>query len=149
MCIRDRNSGDLKRGGMDAKAVASKFAGRGNIEKAFTYAMKDLSKAIGSLNDKQKKKIFDDGNNWVNMEIMYPASQNVIMYDAPYLQFHNVLQYKDGTAIGAVPGGARILAGMIQQVNQKVQKNFSIIGPKILKVKPHQDFSQKQYLPSL
>ena len=30
------------------------------------------------------------------------------------------------------------------EVNQKVQKNFSVIGPKILKVKPHQDFSQKQ-----
>ena len=139
-----RNGGDLKKGGMDAKAVASKFAGRGNIEKAFTYAMKDLSKAIGSLNDKQKEKIFDGGNNWVNMEIMYPASQNVIMYDAPYLQFHNVLQYKNGTAVGAVTDGARTLAGMIQQVNQKVQKNFSVIGPKILKVKPHQDFSQKQ-----
>jgi hypothetical protein len=54
-----RNAGDLKRGGMDAKAVAKKFAGRGNIEKAFTYAMKDLSKAIGSLSDKQKDKIFD------------------------------------------------------------------------------------------
>jgi len=139
-----RNGGDLKKGGMDAKAVASKFAGRGNIEKAFTYAMKDLSKAIGSLNDKQKEKIFDSGNNWVNMEIMYPASQNVIMYDAPYLQFHNVLQYKNGTAIGAVSDGARTLAGMIRQVNQNVQKNFSVIGPKILKVKPHQDFSQKQ-----
>ena len=139
-----RNGGDLKKGGMDARAVASKFAGRGNIEKAFTYAMKDLSKAIGSLSDPQKKKIFDDGNNWVNMEIMYPASQNVIMYDAPYLQFHNVLQYKNGTAIGAVSGGARVLAGMIAQVNQKVQKNFSIIGPRILKVNPHQDFSQKQ-----
>ena len=139
-----RNGGDLKRGGMDAKAVASKFAGRGNIEKAFTYAMKDLSKAIGSLSDEQKEKIFDGGNNWVNMEIMYPASSNVIMYDAPYLQFHNVLQYKNGSAIGAVNDGARILAGMIKQVNQSVQKNFSVIGPRILKVKPHQDFSQKQ-----
>ena len=29
---------------------------------------------------------------------MYPASSNVINYDAPKLQFHNVLQYKDGKA---------------------------------------------------
>ena len=35
-----RNTGDLKRGGMDYKAVAAKFKGRGNIEKAFTFAMK-------------------------------------------------------------------------------------------------------------
>tara|TARA_Y100000385_G_scaffold111440_1_gene115659 strand:+ start:1764 stop:4082 length:2319 start_codon:yes stop_codon:yes gene_type:complete len=139
-----RNTGDLKRGGMDYKAVAAKFKGRGNIEKAFTFAMKDLGKAIGSLNPKQQKKIFDDGNNWVNMEIMFPASANVITYDAPYLQFHNVLQYKDGKAIGSVSDGARILAGMIAQTNQTVQKNFSIIGPKVLKMNPHQDYSAKK-----
>jgi len=139
-----RNTGDLKKGGMDYKSVASKFKGRGNIEKAFTFAMKDLGKAIGSLNPKQQEKIFDGGNNWVNMEIMFPASANVITYDAPYLQFHNVLQYKDGKAIGSVIDGARILAGMIAQTNQSVQKNFSIIGPKVLKINPHQDYSAKK-----
>jgi len=139
-----RNTGDLKRGGMDYKAVAAKFKGRGNIEKAFTFAMKDLGKAIGSLNAKQQDKIFNNGNNWVNMEIMFPASANVITYDAPYLQFHNVLQYKDGKAIGSVIDGARILAGMIAQTNQSVQKNFSIIGPKVLKMNPHQDYAAKK-----
>jgi hypothetical protein len=139
-----RNTGDIKKGGVDSKAIAKKFAGRGNIEKAFNYAMNDLSKAIGSINDKQRKMIFDDGNNWVNMEIMYPASANVITYDAPNLQFHNVLQYKDGKAIGTVSDGARILAGMIRQVDANVQKNYSVIGPKILSVKPHQDFGKKR-----
>ena len=139
-----RNGGDIKKGGVDSKAIASKFAGRGNIEKAFNYAMNDLSKAIGSINDKQKEKIFDGGNNWVNMEIMWPASSNVVSYDAPNLQFHNVLQYKDGSAVGAVNGGARVLAGMIKQVDANVQKNFSIIGPQFLKVNPHQDYSVKK-----
>ena len=139
-----RNAGDIKRGGVDAKSIASKFAGRGNIEKAFNYAMRDLSKAIGSLSKDQKQKIFNNGNNWVNMEIMYPASSNVINYDAPRLQFHNVLQYKDGRPIGSISGGARILAGMIAQVNQNVQKTYSVIGPKILKVKRNQDFAVKK-----
>ncbi len=139
-----RNTGDVRRGGMDAKGVRLKFANRGNIEKAFNYAMRDLSKAIGSLSDKQKLKIFNNGNNWVNMEIMYPASANVIVYDAPYLQFHNVLKYKDGKATGAVTDGARTLAGMIAQVNQNLQKGFSIIGPKVLNVKSHQNFGLKR-----
>ena len=30
-----RNAGDIKRGGVDSKAIAKKFAGRGNIEKAW------------------------------------------------------------------------------------------------------------------
>jgi len=138
-----RNTGDLKRGGMDYKAIAAKFAGRGNIEKAFTLAMKDLSSAISSINDKQRQKIFDNGGNWVNMEIIYPPSENVISYDAPYLQFHNVLQYSGSQANGEVKDGARMLAGMIKQVNKNLQKNFAIIGPNVLKLLKNKDFAEK------
>ena len=139
-----RNTGDIKRGGVDSSAIATKFAGRGNIEKAFNYAMNDLSKAIGSLNDKQKVKIFDNGNNWVNMEIMYPASSNVINYDAPYLQFHNVLKYENGSPAGSISDGARILAGMIAQVNQRVQKKFFYNWPTNSKDKPTSRFCKKR-----
>ena len=138
-----RNNGDIKRGGMDAKAFAAKWKGRGNIEKAFTYAFRDLSKAITKLSEKQRNKIFGDGNSWMNMEIMYPASSNVITYDAPKLQFHGVLKYENGSPVGTVHDGARILAGMIKQVDANIQKSFSIIGPHVLKVKPHQDFGEK------
>jgi len=138
-----RNNGDIKRGGMDAKSFAAKWKGRGNIEKAFTYAFRDLSKAIKKLSDKQRNKIFGDGNNWMNMEIMYPASANVIVYDAPKLQFHGVLKYEKGAPVGTVKDGARILAGMIKQVDANIQKSFSIIGPHVLKVKPHQNFGEK------
>ena len=31
------------------------FAGRGDIEKAFVYAMRDLQKAVGGLSKKQKE----------------------------------------------------------------------------------------------
>lgn len=142
--VAARNVGDLKRGGMDAKAVAAKFAGRGNIEKAFNSAMNDLSKAIGSLTDAQKEKIFANGGNWVNMEIIYPPSENVISYDAPYLQFHNVLSYSGSTPTGEVMDGARMLAGMVKQINKNLQKSFSIIGPNPLKIKANQDFTQRQ-----
>ena len=138
-----RNNGDIKRGGMDAKTFAAKWKGRGNIEKAFTYAFRDLSKAISRLSEKQRLKIFNNGNNWMNMEIMYPQSANVIVYDAPKLQFHGVLRYEKGAPVGTVRDGARILAGMIKQVDANIQKSFSIIGPHILKVKPVQDFGEK------
>ena len=138
-----RNNGDIKRGGMDARTFAAKWKGRGNIEKAFTYAFRDLSKAISKLSEKQRLKIFNDGNNWMNMEIMYPASSNVIIYDAPKLQFHGVLKYEKGSPVGTVSDGARILAGMIKQVDANIQKSFKIIGPHVLKVKPHQNFGDK------
>jgi len=51
--------------------------------------MKDLSKAIKSLSDKQKDKVFKNGEIFMNLEIIYPASSNVIDYDKAVLQFHN------------------------------------------------------------
>lgn len=138
-----RNNGDIKRGGMDAKAYAAKWKGRGNIEKAFVSAFKDLEKAISKLSEKQRTKIFGDGNNYMNMEIIYPATTNVIYYDAPRIQFHGVLKYDKGAPVGTVNDGARILAGMIKQVDANIQKNFKIIGPHILKLKKHQDFGEK------
>jgi hypothetical protein len=62
--VTARNKGQLKNFGssaMDIKGVASKFSGRGDIRDAFVFAMKDLNKSIGSLSDKQKEKIFDNG----------------------------------------------------------------------------------------
>ena len=41
---------------MDIKGVATKFAGRGELEKAYNFAMNDLSKAIKSLSEKGKNK---------------------------------------------------------------------------------------------
>ncbi len=143
-----RNKGQIKSKGkraMSAAGVARKFSGRGEIKKAFVFAMKDLEKAVGKLTDKQRKKIFDEGSNFMNLEIIYPTTANVIDYDKTVLQFHGAIKYDDsGTATGTVPGSGRILQGMIKQVNQHIQKHFKIEKPVFLKVPKHQDFSSKR-----
>ena len=80
---------------LDKKGIASKFKGRGAIRNAFVYAMNDLEKAIKSLSDKQRTKIFNNGYNFMNLEVMYPASANVIDYDVTQLIFHGALKYND------------------------------------------------------
>jgi len=85
----------------------------------------------------------------MNMEIMYPDSVNVIVYDAPYLQFHSALKYKNGRPVGTVKDSGRMLASMIKQVNQQLQKTFKIIGPNPLKTAKSQNFgSRKNYFVS-
>ena len=37
--------------------------------------MKDLTKSINSLSDKQKDKIFKNGEIFMNLEIIYPCHQ--------------------------------------------------------------------------
>lgn len=144
--IAARNKGHIKNGGktaLDKKGIASKFKGRGAIRNAFVYAMNDLEKAIKSLSDKQRDKIFNNGYNFMNLEVMYPSSANVIDYDITQLIFHGALKYDDkGNVKGEVPGSGRILAGMIEQRNQNIQKKYSIGKPVFLDVPKHQDFGK-------
>ena len=146
--VTARNKGQLKNFGatsMDIKGVASKFAGRGDIRDAVVFAMKDLNKSIGSLSDKQKEKIFGNGKRWMNLEVMYPKSANVIDYDKAQIVFHGTLEYDEsGIAIGQPKDSARMLAGMIKQVNQDIQKHYKIGKPQFLTVPKVQDFSKKK-----
>ena len=68
--IAARNKGHIKNGGKTAlttSGIISKFKGRGDIKDGFVFAMKDLEKAIKSLSDKQKEKIFNNGYNFMNL----------------------------------------------------------------------------------
>ncbi|MBC8428262.1 hypothetical protein H8D04_00120 [bacterium] len=143
--IAARNKGHLKNQGataLDTKGIISKFKGRGDISDAFSFAMKDMEKAIGKLSDKQRDKIFMNGKAFMNLEVMWPKSSNVIDYDKAEIVFHGALEYDDsGTVVGEVKGSARILAGMIKQVNQNIQKHYKIGKPNFLTVPKHQDFA--------
>jgi len=146
--VTARNKGQLKNYGataMDTAGVASKFAGRGDIKNAFVFAMKDLSKAVGKLTDAQKEKVFGNGKRWMNLEVIYPASANVIDYDKSEIIFHGTLEYDEsGKAIGQPKDSARMLAGMIKQVNQNIQKHFKIGKPLFLNVPKTQNFGTKK-----
>ena len=139
-----RNKGDIKTGGMDYKSISTKFKGRGEIERAFTYAFRDLEQAIQNLSQKQQSKVFKDGTAWMNLEVMYPESANVINYDGAYIVFHGVSLYNEmGEKVEDYPEYARVLAGMIRQVNADTQKTFSIAKPKKLTISKTKDFKRK------
>jgi len=143
-----RNKGHIKNAGKNAlsvKGVANMFRGRGEISNAFSFAAKDLQKAIGALSNKQRDKIFMNGKAWMNLEVLWPASSNVIDYDVAQIVFHGALEYNDaGTVVGQVRGSARILEGMIRQVNQHIQKHYKISKPQFLTVPKNQDFAKRK-----
>jgi Zn finger protein HypA/HybF involved in hydrogenase expression len=146
--VAARNKGHLKNRGenaLDIKGVSDKFQGRGGLSDAYNYAMKDLSNAIKSLNDKQRDKIFKQGACFMNLEVIYPTSVNVIPYGQALLVFHGTMEFNmEGVAIGENGEAARILAGMIKQVNKDVQDNYTIQGPPIVKLPKSQDLSKKR-----
>ena len=84
-----RNKGNIKTGGMDATALASKFADRGALEKAFVDSFDAFEKVISQLSPEQQREIFgEDANIFYNAEIMDPANPNVINYDTRSLVIH-------------------------------------------------------------
>ena len=144
--IAARNKGHLKNKGETAlsiKDVEKKFKGRGAIRNAFVFAMRDLSKAISALSKKQQDKIFGNGSKFMSLEVMWPASENVVNYDITELLFHGAIEYDDsGRPIGQAKDSARMLQGMIKQVNQHIQKHYKISKPNFVTVPKHQDFGR-------
>jgi len=141
--VAARNKGHLKNKGenaLDIKGVATKFKGRGELEKAYNFAMRDLSKAISKLSDKQREKIFKGGACFMNLEVIYPTSVNVIPYGQALLVFHGTMEYNDkGVAIGENQQAGRILAGMIKQINADVQSKYTIQGPPVVELPKSED----------
>jgi len=146
--IAARNKGHLKNSGenaLDISGVASKFQGRGGLTDAYNFAMKDLSSAIKSLSKAQRDKIFKQGSSFMNLEVIYPTSVNVVPYGQPLLVFHGTMDYnEDGEAIGADTSTARTLAGMIKQINKDVQDNYTIQGPPVTQLPKNKNLSSMQ-----
>ena len=146
--VAARNKSHLKNkgeGAMTIGQVADKFGGRGGLTDAYNFAMSDLSKAIGSLSEPQRKKVFNDGSSFMNLEVIYPTSVNVIPYNQPLLVFHGTFDYDiDGNITGENQTSARILAGMIKQINGHVQSKYTIQGPPMQKLPKSEDLSKLQ-----
>ena len=115
-----------------------------NVKEAFGFAAKDLEKAILSLSDRQKQLLFADGKRWINVEVIWPATVNVIPYNHELLVLHNVREYdEDGNTLsGDFNEFGRMMAGMIKQVNQHVQDKFTITSMPLLKLPKVEEFDK-------
>ena len=131
--IAARNKSHLKNAGeaaLDMSGIASLFAGRGDIETAYNAAMKDLSKAIGSLPEADKTKFFDEGKKFASVEVITPITQNTVPYGQNMLIFHGVVEHDEtGNAIGEDKQAGRDLGKLITDANEAAQETFFVRGP--------------------
>jgi hypothetical protein len=145
-----RNKGQVKNKGQNALDVAgirSMFAGRGNIEKAFTGAAEDLQRAIDALPPEERQKMFDDGGKFMNVEIVFPDTKNVIPYDKSVLVFHGSVSYdKDGNETGRSIDDGRELSNQLTRANAQQQKTFGISGPKTISFSDAETAENKQLM---
>ena len=146
--IAARNKGHLKNKGenaLDISAMASKFSGRGALTDAYNFAMIDLNDAINALTPAQRDKVFKQGSSFMNLEVIWPTSVNVVPYGQALLVFHGTMEYdEDGIAIGEDQSAAKILAGMIKQRNKNVTDNYTIKGPPVTQLPKNKELSKMQ-----
>ena len=143
-----RNKGQLKNYGKDslnAAGIASMFAGRGDIEKAFNAAMKDLRSSIGALSASDKEKYFANGKKFASIEIITPVTQNTVPYGQNMLVFHGVVEYdENGNPLGEDKQAGRDLGKLIADANAAAQETFYVRGPQDISLQPLPNTKSRQ-----
>jgi hypothetical protein len=115
------------------------------VVEAYRATAEDLTEALRQIPEDRLNQIFKNGRVFANMEIIYPATKNVIAYDKAHLQFHNLVEYDGaGNKIETdLPGGA-MMQKIIQDANAHMQKTFSFIPPQRIKIGRAYDFEDQQ-----
>lgn len=146
--VAARNKSHLKNFGENAlnvEGISKMFEGRGEIHDAFTYAMKDMENAIAKLSDKSKEKIFNNGKKFMNIEVVYPQTTNVVPYGHSLLIFHGTIEYDEsGSPIGGGSEDAKVLGNMIRDINQEVQEHFTLTDNPIISIPKSENFSDQK-----
>jgi hypothetical protein len=127
------------------KNGAEASEGYKRVVEAYRACAEDLTSALTKLNPQQLQQIFKDGRVFANMEIIFPATKNVISYDKAHLQFHNLVEYDEsGNVIQTDFTGGKLLQGVIRDANADMQKTFSFIPPQQVRIGRVADFEDQQ-----
>ena len=136
-----RNKGDMKNP-MNLSQFKDKFEGHASklVQDTFQFAAEDLAKALIKLSP-SNLEIFDNGKNFMNMELIYSKNPNVIYYDRDIIQFHGIkITDGEGNIIGEETKYANSIAKALKDVEANVGDKFTIIPPQVIKLGKDIDF---------
>lgn len=158
-----RNKGHVKDFGAKAlnwKGIADQFADRGDLTDAFAFAAKDLCEALSRLpkdirqarfgiHDARVPAIGKSGTDvvkvkkWLNFEIIWPETTNVIPYNHRLIILHNfnAVDVNGVKRESDFNDFAKQVQNDLQQINQLVQKKFTISTVPLLSIPKPKDFS--------
>ena len=142
-----RSGGDIKRGGMGAEELAAKFAGRGNLKKAFDSAFSILRGALGAVPTTARRQVFGPrANRWYSAEVIYASNPNVINYDSNNLVFHGwpVFNVSGGSVEAGADDGGRVekLSQYVDRMQAAVaNRGWQVRGPVVARMQALADGS--------
>jgi hypothetical protein len=128
-----------------AKNGAAASEGYKLVVDAFREMSQDITGAMSALPPAELERIFKGGRVFANMEIIYPATKNVIAYDKAHLQFHNLVEYDEkGNVVETDLTGGAMMQKIIQDANAHMQNTFSFIPPQRIKLGRVYNFEDQQ-----
>jgi len=130
-----RGAGDIEGGGMSPSEFAAKWKGH-PAEDAFTQGFEAIESAIGGLAEEDLRAIFgNNGDRYVNAEIMYVDNPNMILYDGNYIVVHNLQDFGDKT--GPIRSGEfeRLVDAIEGYEAQTSEADWSIHGPQLTSIR--------------
>lgn len=140
-----RNKTELKNP-MDLATFKQKFEGHPSklVQDTFQFAAEDLAASLIKLSPKDLEA-FNDGKNFMNMELIYSKNPNVIYYDRDVIQFHGIkITDGEGNIIGDEDKYARSIAKALEDVKAHVGKVFTVIPPQIIQIGKDLNFSENK-----
>ena len=130
---------------MTTTELQAKFDNRGPISEAFGEAGNDLQQAFAKIPQDRLNEVFKNGRVFANMEIIYPATRNVIAYEVAVLQFHNLVEYDEtGNVIETDAAGGALIQQIVKDANADMQKTFQIIPPQQIKMGRVDNFEDQE-----
>jgi hypothetical protein len=136
-----RNKGDMKNP-MSLSQFKDKFDGHPSklVQDTFTFAAEDLAGSLNKLSSKDLE-IFDNGKNFMNMELIYSKNPNVIYYDRDVIQFHGIkVTDGEGNITGEETKYANSIAKALKDLKLNIGKTFTVIPPQVIKLGKDIDF---------
>jgi hypothetical protein len=142
-----RNKTELKNP-MTLSQFKDKFEGHPSeaVKETFQFAAEDLAKQLTKLPKNKQQEYFNNGNDFMNMELIYSQNPNVIRYDTDVIQFHGIKKTDgNGNIIGeGSKKAAYEAAKILKSVEADMGKVFKIIPPKIIQLRKDIDFSKNK-----
>lgn len=126
-----RNKGHLRDHGknaLDVEEMSKKFEGRETLQYVFVETMRVFQRVFKD-SKLDLKKIFKEGKTWLNLEILYPETENVIHYGENQVRMHHLRDMdKDGNPENIHDKGLDLLENDIEHLQSigKVEESFLI-----------------------
>ncbi len=116
-----------------------------SVRDTFQFAAEDLANLLIKLPAKKQEEIFDNGKNFMNMELIYSKNPNVINYDTDVIQFHNITRTDGaGNVLGTDSRPAKEIPAILARLKANLGKTFQIIPPRIIQLQQDLDFTENR-----